>query len=165
MGRAHHQSTAHGGHHGLLPGPTRGLDPSEHGGRRRGDVAPLRPSGQRHRPRMCRCRRHRTGAHRGLQALAGDASGQEGQGTGHDHDPAPSQHHADLLRAHHGMGVRRRPGPPARLLERLPRPRRAPAQVLGRPHGVEVHGRPGARLKPASPAHGRIVGPHRHPCR
>jgi len=29
------QSTAHGGHHGVLPGPTRGLGPSEHGGGRR----------------------------------------------------------------------------------------------------------------------------------
>ena len=35
VGRTHRQSAAHGGHNGLLPGPTRGLGPSEHGGRRR----------------------------------------------------------------------------------------------------------------------------------
>ncbi len=117
VGRDWRQSASDGGHYGLLPGPTRGLGPSEHGGGRRADAAAFRPSGHRRRPQMCRRRRHRTGAYRGLQAMAGRPSGQEDQGVVHHDDPAPPQHLAHLLRANHGMGVRRRPGPPAHLLE------------------------------------------------
>lgn len=52
------------------------------------------------------------------------------EGIGHHHHPAPAQHPADLLRAHHRVGLRRRAGPPAHLLERLSRARRATAQVF-----------------------------------
>ena len=38
---------------------------------------------------------------------------------GNDH-PAPAQHAAGLLRAHHRLGMGRRPGPAVRLQERLP---------------------------------------------
>ena len=34
-------------------------------------------------------------------------------------------------------------------------------EVLGRPHRGEVHGHPGRRSRPAPPAAGRTVGPHR----
>ncbi len=79
LGRARRQSAAHGGNNDLLPGPTRGLGPSEHGGRRRADATALRPSGDRRRSGLCHRCRHRTGPHRGIQALAGGPSGQERQ--------------------------------------------------------------------------------------
>ena len=88
--------------------------------------------------------RHRAPPHRGLQVLAG----QPGRGRGgkplstHD-DPAPARLRAHLLRTPHRIGRRRRPGARPHLPERLPSPRRAAAQVLGRPDGGQVHGRTG----------------------
>ena len=97
-----------------------------------------------------------------FKSLAGRPSGQDRQALGHHDHPAPAQHGAHLLRAHHGVGLRRRPGPSVHLHERLPGPRRAAAQVLGRPDGGQVHGRTGAGPQPAPSSHGRAVGPHRH---
>ena len=46
LGRDRRQGTGHGGHHGLLPGPTRSLGPTGHRGGRRADAPVLRPSGE-----------------------------------------------------------------------------------------------------------------------
>ena len=93
--------------------------------------------------------------------LAGRTSGQHRQALGHHDHPSSAQHGAHLLRAHHGVGLRRRPGSLVHLHERLPGPRRAAAEVLGRPDGSQVHGRPGTGPQPAPSSHGRAVGPHR----
>ncbi len=48
---------------------------------------------------------------------------------------------------------------------RLAQGGRADAQVPGRSHCGQVHGRPGHRPEPPATTHRRVAGPHRHACR
>ena len=87
--------------------------------------------------------------------------GRKGTISNHDHPPQPG-HGPHLLRADHRLGLattrpdgcRSSPGTSPKPTSRCP-------EVPGRPHRGEVHGHPGRRSRPAPPAAGRTVGPHR----
>ena len=95
LGRDRPQGAGDGGHHGLLPGSTGRLGPSEHGRCRRAGAASLRRPGHRGRSRVHLDRRRRAPPHRGAQALAGRSTG---QGRERRSPPSPSGTASDLLR-------------------------------------------------------------------
>ena len=157
--------TADGGHHDRLSGADHGLSPArQRGGLPRWRCATWPPIVIATDPNCV------TVAEISRPHIEGSSwplpPGRDGKGliSNHDHPPQPG-HDPHVLRADHRLGLGRRPTTGADLRRGHPQSRRAAPQVPGRPHRGEVHGHPGRRSRPAPPADGRTVGPHRHESR